>query len=335
MNQTGLRRLLHVALTLSAAIFSGPPASAHTPSLPHRWPVAVEGHTLIVWERRPPTPKGVILLLHGRTWSALPDFDLQVPGEERSVMRALQARGYAAYALDLRGYGATARDSTGWLTPDRAAADVAAVLQWLTERNPSLPRPVLLGWSNGARVAQLAAQRSPSLISTLVLYGYPHDPAVVISATPTPPTPPRDRNTAADAASDFISPRVMSQRVIDIYVRAALQADPVRVDWRALEQWNALKPEEVHVPTLLLHGARDPLAKVDAQARLFTRLGTADREWRVLAGGDHAALIEDTQPAFVAVVCEFIERPRLRPAPEFGASHIQEGVGKAEMLVSP
>jgi len=127
----------------------------------------------------------------------------------------------------------------------------------------------------------------------------------------------------------------MSQRVIDIYVRAALQADPVRVDWRALEQWNALKPEEVHVPTLLVHGARDPLAKVDAQARLFTRLGTADREWRVLAGGDHAALIEDTQPAFVAAVCEFIERPRLRPAPEFGASHIQEGVGKAEMLVSP
>jgi hypothetical protein len=39
---------------------------------------------------------------------------------------------------------------------------------------------------------------------------------------------------------------------------------------------------------------------IDAQAALFTKLGTADRRWVVLAGADHAALIENSAPAFIA-----------------------------------
>ena len=71
---------------------------------------ADDGLTLSLWAREVPRPKGAIVLVHGRTWSALPDFDLQVPGEQRSVMQSLNARGYSAFALDLRGYGKTPRD---------------------------------------------------------------------------------------------------------------------------------------------------------------------------------------------------------------------------------
>ncbi len=140
----------------------------------------VEGHTLVLWAREVSRPKGTILLIHGRTWSALPDFDLQVKGrsgkDSRSVMQSLNAQGYSAFALDLRGYGKTLRDTTGWLTPDRAARDVIATLEWLA-REERVVRPTLLGWSNGSIVAQLAAQRRPELISNLILYGYPRDPA--------------------------------------------------------------------------------------------------------------------------------------------------------------
>ena len=256
-------------------------------------------------------PKGIILLLHGRTWSALPDFDLQVSGEQRSVMNAFKERGFVAEALDLPGYGATARGASGWLTPEQAADDVIGVLKRIIELNPTFPKPVLLGWSNGARVAQLAAQRAPTLISALVLYGYPNDPAIIVPASQTPARPPRIRNTATDAASDFLSADIISQRAIEAYVQTAIKADPVRVDWRALEQWNALRPEDVHTSTLLIQGERDPSTPLAAQARLFIRLGAPDREWRILAGGDHAALIEDTQSAFIAAICEFIQRPRL------------------------
>ncbi len=48
-----------------------------------------------------------------------------------------------------------------------------------------------------------------------------------------------------------------------------------------------------------------------AQAELFVHLGTADKEWVVLAGGDHAALLERTAPRFIEAIASFLERPRL------------------------
>jgi pimeloyl-ACP methyl ester carboxylesterase len=270
--------------------------------------VPVDGHTLTLWAREVSRPKGVIVLLHGRTWSALPDFDLQVPGEKRSVMSSLNEKGYSAFALDMRGYGKTPRDATGWLTPDRAARDVIGTLEWLAGEK-KIRRPVLLGWSMGSIVSQLAAQRRPELLSGLILFGYPRDPANPAPAQIVPAQPARSPNTKEAAASDFISPEVISRKIIDAYVAAALSADPVRVDWSNPEQFAELDPSKIVTPTLVIHGERDPLTPIDAQSRLFTRLGTPDRQWVVLPGGDHAALIEDTHPAFVAAIVAFVSRP--------------------------
>jgi hypothetical protein len=59
-----------------------------------------------------------------------------VPGEKRSFMDALVDAGLDVYAVDMRGYGATPRDASGWLTPDRAVADVHAVIAWIQQRTP-------------------------------------------------------------------------------------------------------------------------------------------------------------------------------------------------------
>jgi pimeloyl-ACP methyl ester carboxylesterase len=268
---------------------------------------AEDGHTLVLWAREVRKPKGEIVLIHGRTWSALPDFDLQVKGESRSVMQSLNARGYSAFALDMRGYGKTPRDNTGWLTPDRAARDVIATLEWLAKEQ-GVSRPTLLGWSMGSVVSQLAAQRRPELISSLILYGYPRDPANPAPAQAVPAEPLREANTRERAASDFIAPQAISQEVIEAYIAAALSADPVRVDWRNPEQFAELDPARVVTPTLVLHGERDPLTPVDAQARLFTQLGTPDRQWVVLPNCDHAALIENSHAAFIAAIVAFVTR---------------------------
>jgi alpha-beta hydrolase superfamily lysophospholipase len=126
------------------------PAPAFRSAAPARHVVdADDGHPLTVWEKRGAGAGagGVVLLLHGRTWSSLPDFDLQVPGEDLSLMDALAEAGYAVYALDARGYGDTPRDDTGWLTPDRMARDVAGVLGWIAGREDAAARPALFGWS--------------------------------------------------------------------------------------------------------------------------------------------------------------------------------------------
>ena len=286
-----------------SAASAAPAAPAAPASLDRITVTAADGFQLTLWRKAPPRPRRAVLLIHGRTWSARPDFDLQVPGEQRSFMDALVAQGYAAYALDLRGYGATPRDGTGFLTPERAAEDVAAALRAIGDR------PALFGWSLGSMVAQLASQRHPELVSALVLFGYPFDPDGKVPEQPPPAAPARKPTPAEDAASDFIAPGVISRQAIAAYVQAALATDPIRMDWRRDTEWNALSPAAVRVPVLLLQAELDPLARTDAHARLFAKLGTSDRQWVVIPRGDHAALLEDTAPRMIAAIRAFLDRP--------------------------
>src|SRR5262249_23020853 len=92
------------------------------------------------------------------------------------------------------------------------------------------------------------------------------------------------------------------------YVKAALAADPVRSDWRHDTEWNALAPEAVHVPTLLIQAELDPLAKTDAQARMFSPLGTAGRPWVGIPRRGHAPPLEGTPPRMIPAIRAFLER---------------------------
>ena len=296
------------AVTVLAALTLVVSAAA-AQSAPVKHTVLSDGHPMALWEKRAAKPRRAIVLLHGRTWSALPDFDLQVPGEHRSLMDALVAKGYAVYALDLRGYGGTPRDASGWVNPNRAAADLAAAVDWVAKQSGVPGKPTLFGWSNGSTVAHLMAQQHPELISSLVLFGYWKDPDSLSVSGPDTLVPKRAATTAKAAASDFITPTI-SARAIDVYVKAALAADPVRADWRRMEEYNALSPAKLTVPTLLITGEHDPLAPEASQRKFFDRLTVKDKAWVTIPKGDHAALIEDMQPEFVRVMTAFIERKR-------------------------
>ncbi len=295
--------------TATTTTHVAPPAAAVDNPPAQRLQVDVDGHPISVWFKSADQPRDAIVLVHGRTWSARPDFDLQVQGEARSSMDALVAEGFAVYAVDQRGYGATPRDASGFLTPDRAEKDLAAVLAFVAARHEALPKPSLLGWSLGSLVAQLTAQRHADDISALVLYGYPRDPAQRYAADPPGRKPDRNKTTAKAAAEDFIVKGAISQAGIDAFVAAAVSSDPVRADWSGTEQWGALKPEAVSVPTLVIHGERDPYAPKAKQAALFVRLGIGDRQWVILPGCDHAAHLERCGPRFTQAVVQFIRRP--------------------------
>ncbi|WP_349656806.1 alpha/beta fold hydrolase [Xanthomonas sp. 10-10] len=274
---------------------------------------ADDGQTLAVWSRAPAKPRGTVLLVHGRTWSSLPNFDLQVPGEAgdtRSVLAAFARAGLAAYAVDLRGYGGSARDPSGWNTPARAVRDVEQVLAWVARQHPDLPPPALIGYSNGARVALLVGQQQPQALSALVLYGFPDDVDAPPTDAPTPAQPLRARTTSAAAGEDFITANAAPTRVRAAYQAQAVAADPVRTDWRAMEQF-AFQPERVTtLPVLLLRGVDDPIATQADNAHLFARLGSEDRSWVTLPRADHVAHVEDTHAAWVETVVGFLRRPR-------------------------
>jgi len=306
-----------VAITLTAVLVAVPrvgrPVAAAQLSPPERFTVTADGHPLAVWARRPASPRGAILLVHGRTWSSIPDFDLQVPGMQRSTLAALARRGFAAYALDLRGYGETPRDLTGWLTPRRSAADIAAVLAWIGQQHPTLPKPALLGWSRGAIISMLVAQLTPQRLSALVVYGFAYDPDLDFADADVPPKPPRLKNTPTAAASDFVSPKVTPQAVVDAFVAQALRSDPVSADLRNDGELNAIDPARITMPTLLLYGERDINVPPMEGRKLFERLGAADKQMVGLPGADHVAHLEDTHDAWTAAVVSFLTRSSARP----------------------
>jgi alpha-beta hydrolase superfamily lysophospholipase len=306
-----MRRIVLAGLLASLALGLNAQGGSVLPA-PERFTVTSDGHPMAVWARRPASPKGAILLVHGRTWSSRPDFDLQVPGLQRSVLYSLSQHGFASYAVDLRGYGETRRDPTGWLTPKRAAADIVNVAAWVAQQHPSLPRPALLGWSRGGAASMLAVQTSAQRFSALILFGFVFDPDLDFADPEYPARPPMARNTAAAAASDFVSPKVTPAAVVNAFVAQALKSDPITMDLRNDGELNALDPAKIMLPTLVLYGERDINVPQPEGAKFFARLGTTDKQIVELAGADHAAQVEDTHDAWVAAVVNFLSRPSSR-----------------------
>ena len=286
-----------MSLILAALLLAAQPAA----KTPLKHDVVVDGHHFAVWEKRGTQPSAAILLQHGRTWSSLPNFDLQVAGERRSFRDALADAGFDVFALDMRGYGATPRDGSGWLTPDRAVADVTGVLGWMQQRTAAAQRlPVyLFGLSRGAMVAAMTAQQRPETIAGVVLLGFGFDPDVRSPPTPSSARPERLANTADAAASDFITKDAFTAATVTAFVRAALRADPVLVDWKNDNEFNAFRPAQMQVPALLVQGAHDPQATMAIETKLFTRFGSPDKWWVILPGADHAAHLEKSSVELV------------------------------------
>jgi len=247
------------------------------------------------------------LLVHGRTWSALPDFDLQVDGEELSLMDGLVAEGYAVFAVDLRGYGETPRDESGWLTPNRAADDVAIVIELIGEKKDWRVRPHLFGWSRGATISQLAVERHPGSVSSLTLFGYWRDNDEKFPADEAGIKMLKDVNTAEAAASDFITPGSISQKAIDTYVEVALRADPIKADLKGDDQYNALNGSNIQTPTLVIYGEHDPIAPAEYQTKLYRSLATGHKQLVSVPGGDHAAFLETPREYFIDALVSFLQ----------------------------
>jgi pimeloyl-ACP methyl ester carboxylesterase len=295
------------AHVLSAALLFGSPQPAAKQPVKHD--VVVDGHRVAVWQRKTAAANAPrILLIHGRTWSSVPNFDLRVPGEERSFMDALSGAGLEVFAVDLRGYGATPRDATGFLTPDRAVADVTAVVTWIQQQDPRKKTPYLFGLSRGAMIAAMAAQKHPEKIAGVVLLGFGFDPDARAAQGDPAAKPARLPNTADNAASDFVTRDAYTGTTLSAFVRAALQADPMMADWKDEHQFNAFSPARMQAPVLLVHGDKDPQAPMAIGTKLFTRFGSTDKWWVILPGADHAAHLEKSATELVRTIASFTRR---------------------------
>jgi len=248
--------------------------------------------------------------------------------ESRSLMERLYDAGLEPYCMDFRGFGGTPPDRTGRVTPDVCVRDVEAVLSFVAERHRAKAAaaragaeegggggrrgddededllPSLLGWSQGALVAQLTAQKqqrnadassasaSPPLLSKLILYGSIYDPSIVYPRPPLYPKPlplsssysssPADNddddsvvvlNDYEGAVEDFTIEGSISSNDVRSFAESSLIVDPEKAEWTSLHQFNECDPSRLRsVPALLIGGDSDPYAPVRVQSEMFRGL---------------------------------------------------------------
>ena len=223
-------------------------------------------------------PRKPVLLLHGRTWSAVPVYHLaggsRSDHSSLSFMESLLAVGLQPYAVDFRGFGGTpAHDSSYSVEPNRCVEDAETALDWIAKRHGleeqhsdnetnGVDMPALFGWSQGALIAQLLAQKSPHLISKLVLYGSIYDPMLRYARAPlfVNTTNNTDANSHehliyndyGSAIEDFTIEGSIAPEQARLFAEAALTADPIKARWVKLNQFNNCDPARVHVPTLVV-----------------------------------------------------------------------------------
>jgi len=290
-----------------------------------------------------------VLMLHGRTWSSVPvyhllggeasdgKFPIEKMRKSRSLMEALFHAGLQPYCMDFRGFGGTPADKTNSVIPNRCVRDVEKVLEFVARKHGAnsdsdqeninqtnilkydgIPHhlPALLGWSQGALIAHLLAQKNPQIISKLILYGSIYDPLVSYPRSPlysdkneTDAQFHKIENTFNAAIEDFTIEGSIDLEPASEFAEAALLSDPYKANWQYLCQFNNIDPARVHVPTLVVAGDQDPYAPIRVQAELFGNLGRGvDRTWSIIADADHAVhLLDSGRYRFVNIIKSFIE----------------------------
>ncbi|HEX3102761.1 MAG TPA: alpha/beta fold hydrolase [Pyrinomonadaceae bacterium] len=248
----------------------------------------------------------IVLLVHGATWTGRPDFDLQI--RDYSLMDFLAENGYDVWAIDIHGYGKSDTTDKDWSDTESASGDIGSAVDYIA-KGRDVEKISILGWSWGTQTTGLYTMKHPEKVSKLILYamGWKGDPAT--RSRPVPKEQYRI-NTDAAARSDFIAGQYEPD-VVEKYVKEALAADPkspngVRVDMPA--KMPILKPEDIKVPTLIIHPEKDFLATEAETLEFYGKLGTNYKSYVALPDGGHAILLEKNYKKFQGVVLGFLNQ---------------------------
>lgn len=245
-----------------------------------------------------------LVLIHGWSLSSRALLDAVAPA----------AAGRRVVALDLRGHGRSAPAPFGL---DELAGDVLALFERL-----GLEAATLLGWSLGAQVALGALPGLAGRVGALVLVsatprftaceGWPHAlPARVLEA--------RARHVERDAA------RAAARFFDGMFTEGELDASglarcaalreltPLPGTAALLAGLDVLATADlraglaaVSVPTLLVHGARDPVCPPGAAAATAAAIPRA--RLAQIPGAGHAPFLSRPE-AFAAVLAPFLADP--------------------------
>jgi pimeloyl-ACP methyl ester carboxylesterase len=252
--------------------------------------------SLFVWRKqakaqlnskRPP-----VLLVHGSSMSALPTYDLSVPGlSDYSFMDWLALRGYDVWTLDHEGYG---RSTVTKNNSDIAcgADDLEVTSRFILNETRHQMLNVY-GLSSGALRAALFATRFPDRISKLVLDGF------VWTGKDSPTLAKRKENIAffqenarRPISHEFISsiftrdmPGTTDPAVATACASAELAYGSSVPTGSYLDMTTKLPlvdPTTLKVSTLIVRGEHDGIATAIDQLNFFEKIESSCKQFSIL-----------------------------------------------------
>lgn len=255
--------------------------------------------SLFLWRKRPAAGADgpPVILVHGSSLSALPTFDLAVPGHPGySFMEALARRGCDVWTLDHEGYGRS--------TITEGNSDVASGVEDLEAATALIARETgaeafhLYGMSSGALRAAAFAAAAPSRVARLALDGF------VWTGEGSPTLAKRREGVAfykthnrRPIDRDFIAsiftrdrPGTSEPEVVAACAEAQLAyADsvPTGTYLDMTTKLPLVDPARIAAPTLIVRGEHDGIASLEDVLEFFKRLPSGDKRLAILPGLAH------------------------------------------------
>ena len=277
---------------------------------------------LAVWrkrrDRRSEPGRPPLLLVHGSSLSALPTFDLAVPGApDYSMMDWFAHRGMDVWTFDHEGYGrSTITDGNSDVAC--GVEDLRAVTAFVVAQTGQACIN-LYGLSSGSLRAAAFAAACPDHVARLVLDAF-------VWTGEGSPTLVKRREGADYFRSNARRP-INREFIASIFLRDREGTTDLAVMQACADAQLALgdsvptgtyldmtchlplvDPFDVKAPTLIVRGEHDGIATIDDVAGFFIRLPSSDKQLSVLPGLAHCTPLGTGRHRMWQAVMNFLEQ---------------------------
>jgi len=268
----------------------------------------------------PGAPRPVLFLVHGSSISALPSFDLTVPGHgEYSLMNVFARDGFDVWTMDHENYGKSSR--TG------GNSDIASGVRDLQAALPVLARETgetryhFLGQSSGALRAAALAVAEPDRVGRLVLEAFTYTGqgsptlgkrAEALEFYRAHNRRPRGRDMILSILTRD-KPGTSDPAVGEALADAEMpfgDSIPTGTYLDMTANLPLVDPTKLSSPVLVIRGEHDGIATLDDLLDFYKALPNPDRQISIIAGGAHALTLSLTRQRYWHVVRAFLTIPQ-------------------------
>jgi pimeloyl-ACP methyl ester carboxylesterase len=274
---------------------------------------------------RPNEPKlPVLFLVHGSSVSALPSFDLTVPGAgEYSLMNVFARYGFDVWTMDFEGYGKSSV-TAGNSDIASGVADLRAAMP-VVEHETGLSKFHFMGESSGAIRAGAFAVAEPEQVDRLVLEAFTYtgkgSPTLAKRGDQTEFYRTHNRRPRNEAMILSIfnrdKPGTSDPRVAVAMAKAEMpngDSVPTGTYLDMTANLPLVDPTKVQSPVLMVRGQYDGISTEEDLLDFFTKLPVQDKQYAVIPGAAHAVGLSLARADLWHVVHEFLTLPKTAQA---------------------